>query len=650
MNKKRVVVLLLALSLAVSNCFLGISSEAAEPQEQQSVNEVAVSENDEEEQNLSEKVQNTDEVEEENTEGDVLPDSSVPAEPDADNVPAEPDTYNVPAEPDTDNVPAEPDTDDIAVETDTQTINDDPGTGRLGGEYVPDEFYGPSLRSRSNGYIHADKFDGYTIKKGIDVSQWNGDIDWGKVKAAGIDFAIIRVAYRGYGSSGSLNMDPYAIENIKGAKAAGIDVGVYIFSQAINTKEAVEEADYILDKINSYKSYITLPVVLDFEYASDANGLTGRLYKANLSKQAATNICLKFCERVESKGYDAMVYANADMLTNDLNASSISEKYDVWLAHYTNKTNYSGDYNFWQYTSTGKVSGISGNVDMNFWYVEETIDDSITVGTTTLTGKATSFDSVNLSWDKVTDVSGYEIQCADSSGNYSTVSTVTKGSTVSTIVSNLLSSTQYKFRIRAYKTKGSAKGYGAYSSAISIKTQSSKWGTVTGSSVNVRKGAGTSYAVYKTLKKGTNLLLTGSQNDDWYQTKVTITSNGKSTKVVGYISKTYVELLSTAGNGDATVATPTLTVTGSAFDTVKLSWTKVSGADGYEIQRYSNGKYSNLKTITSGSTTSYSHTYLDSGTTYKYRIRAYANSGSTKTYGDYSSVKSAKTQHRLHQE
>ncbi len=247
--------------------------------------------------------------------------------------------------------------------------DDDPETGRYEG-YVSEGFYdGVSTYSfQTDDYAHNSRFDGYTIKKGIDVSSHNGTIDWKSVKNDGIEFAIIRGGYRGYGSSGSLNSDTMAADNMEAAVAAGIPIGAYIFSQAITEEEAVAEAEYLLDIVDGYD--ITLPLVFDFEYASDSNGLTGRLYKANLTADEATAICRAFCKTVEDAGYTAMVYANKSMLRDDLNASEISKDYAIWLANYTNKTDYEGDYEFWQCTDQGSVAGISGNVDLDFWYVE----------------------------------------------------------------------------------------------------------------------------------------------------------------------------------------------------------------------------------------------------------------------------------------
>lgn len=266
----------------------------------------------------------------------------------------------------------ESETDDSLIEGD---YADDPEAGRAQGNvsgdffddgaYNEDDMYGVATLSDltgSAGIVHDSKFNGTTRRSGIDVSSWQGDINWSQVKASGIEFAFIRVGYRGY-SSGSLAKDSKAIKNLQEAKAAGLKVGIYIFSQAINTSEAQQEADYAINIASSYS--LDLPVVMDYEYAA---GNDGRLYNAHLSVDAATSIVNAFCERAQSRGYYGMVYANKSMLENQLNASDISSKYPVWLANYTNQTSYGGNYRFWQYTSTGSVSGINGNVDMNVWY------------------------------------------------------------------------------------------------------------------------------------------------------------------------------------------------------------------------------------------------------------------------------------------
>lgn len=280
----------------------------------------------------------------------------------------------------------------LAYGTISYATTDDPGAGRLSGKNIPEAFYdntgdtdGESSLLRGTGdftsvspytnttYTHQGFLSNRTLLHGIDVSQWQGEIDWKAVKASGIDYAFIRVGYRGYGQSGTLSeatKDTYFDTNMKNATKAGIKVGVYIFSQAITTKEAQEEADYILDHLGDYD--ISMPLVMDYEYASGSSD-GGRLFTANLSKSTATSICKAFCKRIKDAGYTPMVYANKSMLSNQLDATDlVNSGYRIWLANYTTNTTYGGTYDFWQYSSTGSVNGISGNVDMNFYYAQST--------------------------------------------------------------------------------------------------------------------------------------------------------------------------------------------------------------------------------------------------------------------------------------
>ncbi len=196
---------------------------------------------------------------------------------------------------------------------------------------------------------------------GIDVSKYQGDIDWKAVKASGVQFVIIRCAYRGYGT-GVLVEDVKFKQNLAGAKAAGLDIGIYIFSQAINEVEAVEEASACLNYLNGMK--IKYPIFIDIE-TSGGNG-SGRA--DNLTVQQRTNVAIAFCETIKNAGYKPGVYANKNYLTNKMDASKLN-KYYIWLAQYAEKPTYAGEYDMWQYTSKGKVAGIEGNVDMNLSYI-----------------------------------------------------------------------------------------------------------------------------------------------------------------------------------------------------------------------------------------------------------------------------------------
>ncbi len=191
---------------------------------------------------------------------------------------------------------------------------------------------------------------------GIDVSRYQSGINWTKVKNAGINFVMIRCGYRGYGS-GALVEDPMYASHISGAKAAGLRVGVYFFSQAVNEAEAVEEASMAVSLANKYG--INMPIAIDSEYAAGGRGRAD-----GLSKSARTAITKAFCNTVRSAGHTPMVYASKSWFGSHLNASELSG-YRIWVAHYADKCGYTGTYHIWQNTDKGTVDGVPGRVDMN---------------------------------------------------------------------------------------------------------------------------------------------------------------------------------------------------------------------------------------------------------------------------------------------
>ena len=190
--------------------------------------------------------------------------------------------------------------------------------------------------------------------RGIDVSKFQGSIDWNAVKADGITFAIIRCGYRGYGS-GALVEDSTYRQNIQGAINAGLRVGVYFYSQAINEAEAVEEASMVLSLVSGY----SLPLGVYYDTESVGGG------RANALSAAERTACaVAFCETIRSAGYSAGVYSYASWFYNALNFANIS-KYNIWIAQYRDTLSFSYKHNIWQYTGSGSVKGISKPVDMN---------------------------------------------------------------------------------------------------------------------------------------------------------------------------------------------------------------------------------------------------------------------------------------------
>lgn len=192
---------------------------------------------------------------------------------------------------------------------------------------------------------------------GIDVSKWNGNIDWNAVKNSGVSYVIIRCGFRG-STQGALIEDAMFRKNIEGAQAAGIQVGVYFYTQAINEVEAVEEASMVLALVQKYR--ISYPIFIDTE----ASG--GRADR--ISKETRTAVCRAFCETIRNAGYTPGIYASKSWFTDKLNISSLSS-YKIWLAQYATKPTYTGRYDVWQYSDKGTINGISGKVDVNYSYL-----------------------------------------------------------------------------------------------------------------------------------------------------------------------------------------------------------------------------------------------------------------------------------------
>ena len=212
------------------------------------------------------------------------------------------------------------------------------------------------------GYITYDDGDTYSIM-GIDVSVYQGDIDWDAVKEAGVEFAIIRCGYRGY-VTGTINEDSNFRQNIKGATEAGIKVGVYFFSQALTTEEALEEAEFCLDLVDGYE--LDYPIFFDWEVVIDADGDTART--AYIDPEQLTDNFLVFAERIEIGGYTAGIYANKKTAVWKYDLSRVDD-YMMWFAGYSDTPTLYYDLQMWQYSSSGTVDGIDGSVDLNIEFV-----------------------------------------------------------------------------------------------------------------------------------------------------------------------------------------------------------------------------------------------------------------------------------------
>ena len=222
--------------------------------------------------------------------------------------------------------------------------------------------------------------NGSPVAKGIDVSSWQGNIDWNTVKNSGqVDFVIIRC---GWGNNDSSQNDAYWLRNASECKRLGIPFGVYIYSYACNTSYAVSEADHVLAQLNAAglsPSQVSYPIYLDLEQQSKSNnrpcGIDNWNNEVLLSNGDLANIAQAFCNRITSAGYTPGIYANLNWWNNYL-TSSVFDDYERWVAQYNSSCWYEGNYSLWQYASDGTVPGISGYVDMNYDYGEKLKKDS----------------------------------------------------------------------------------------------------------------------------------------------------------------------------------------------------------------------------------------------------------------------------------
>lgn len=479
-------------------------------------------------------------------------------------------------------------------------------------------------------YTHQDRFVSSGIQQGIDVSYHNGTLDWSTIKAAGVDFAILRAAYRGYGTEGTLVRDAKFAEYMQGAMSQGIPVGAYIYSQAITTAEAVQEANYILNIVRGYS--LDLPIVFDYEFAGVK---TGRLDSAwssgKLNKSKMTDIALAFCDTIKNAGYDAMVYANKTFLSKNLDHEVIENAgYDVWLAHYTTNTNYTGDYKIWQYTSSGKIPGIANKVfDCNFMYS----------GTISMSLKISNIPNQIYK--------GYDVSPSVTVTNGGTVLTEGTDYTVSyqnnsgvgTATVNVFGAGIYDGYINLTKTFNIVPDtvQNMQISKAGTNTVDLSWSPVSGAdgyTVQILKnGKWVSVGNFVGTSAQISGLLPGSVN--YVHIAAYASSNGK----------TYIGNYNTSVKIETTVGAINPRVSAYANNFVTLTWNKQTAANGYEVFKYdaSSKKYVLYKNITNPNTNTCKVTGLASNKKYNFKVRAYQIDDSEKTYAPFGAVVSQYT-------
>lgn len=240
-------------------------------------------------------------------------------------------------------------------------------------ETEPEETEVPTIPPERNPYTKRDfQYDTHNYLlctqqdsyPGVDVSSFQGVIDWEKVRASGIRFAMIRLGFRGYGQAGNMVEDEYARRNLEGAKKAGLEVGAYFFSQATSIDEVDDEIFFFMKTLGDFE--LTMPIVLDWEHVGVETARTN-----NVDAETLTAMQKHFCKTMVDFGYDPMVYFNWHLADNTLYLSEL-EEYPFWLALYQDRMTYPFRVEMWQYTCTGRVPGIQGDVDIDVYMPDPT--------------------------------------------------------------------------------------------------------------------------------------------------------------------------------------------------------------------------------------------------------------------------------------
>lgn len=538
------------------------------------------------------------------------------------------------------------------------------GTNGYTNDFLSDSFTSEGEYTDAT-YYHKSEYEDYTLLNGIDVSWWQSggkgstgtNIDWSQAADAGISYAFVRVASRD-SADGTIYEDTSADAHIQGALDNDMKVGLYIFSQALDEEEAEEEAQYVLDLVEAWDWDVTLPIVLDREAGSYK-----RLTAGMLSKSEETDICNAFSQVITDAGYKPMVYASYSWINNYIDTDSLEDNgCALWIARYNNTTTSNAksgvpygdvpyDYEFWQYSSTGRVDGYSGNLDVDFWYKDTGIK------TNNLQMTANASDSITLKWSKAGDAPMYRVYRYDEDQEkYVAIKNTSKTSFTDTDVK---AGKTYKYRVRGYWTFGGTNYYGKYSADTEMTTLPAKVGSLqadsrTSTTVtldwNPVNGA-TAYRIYqysedsekfeKLAEVGpdvTDFKVAGLAGAKEYQFKVRAVRKFEGTNYYG----SYSTVLSTVTAPKKTTGAVAET---SSTTEIDISWDKVTRASGYRVYRLNKdtGKYQHIATVKGNKTFDYTDTGLKSATEYSYKVRAYVTYDGTNYYGSYCDVVSAVT-------
>ena len=488
------------------------------------------------------------------------------------------------------------------------------------------------------GYVSASYITLSPIEKGIDVSKWNGTIDWKKVKADGIDYVIIR------GGFGNATVDPQFESYIQGASDAGLKIGVYWFSYATSVTKAIEEAAKCLETIAPYRDKITYPVFYDFEY--DSVDYAKKL-GITITKDLSSKMADEFLTAIKNAGYITGIYTNKDFGDKYFYEDMLFAN-NLWIAQYSSACTYNRPYMMWQYTDKGTINGIGTSsepayFDMNYTYLKPT-------------NNQTSSNKIDLSSSSVSEISSKTYTGSAIEPSF----TVTLNNKI--LKENEDYTVTYSNNISIGTAKILIKGTGNYTGektitfkiipkkiskvSLSKKTTNSltlswnKLDDVTGYKIYKYDSKSEDYEYLKTIKGASTTSFTDSNLTDAtvYKYKVRGYKTVDGNAYNGFISNSFAESTKVKTVSNLNLKTRNAT-------SLELSWDKVKNADGYRIYRLDTNTdtYKLVKTINNNTTTSYKHSNLVSATNYYYKVKAFKYLNGSNRYSDYSSRLKATT-------
>ena len=474
------------------------------------------------------------------------------------------------------------------------------------------------------GYVSSSYIKLSPLEKGIDVSKWNGNVDWDKVKADGIDYVIIRA---GYGNS---NVDPYFKSHIEGASKAGLKIGIYWFSYATSVEKAKEEAAKCLETIAPYKNKISYPVFDDFEYASvdyaTKNGI-------KITKDLSSKMANVFLNEIKNAGYINGIYTNKDFGDRYFDEDILYNNY-LWVAQYASTCTYPRPYMMWQFTEKGTINGIGTPskpvyFDVNYTYLKPYTDEiingvpesKIDLSSATVNSiDSQTYTGSSIEPSVTVTLNGKTLKLNE---DYNLIysNNVNVGTATITIngIGNYTGSKKVNFNIAPKKLD---------ISSATVNSIGSK--TYTGASI---KPSVTVTLNNKTLKLNKDYTVSYSNNKNIGTAKILIKGigeyEGEKTVTFNIIPPKVTNLKSSK----------------RTYNSITLSWDKIDNVTGYKVYRYDvkTESYKLIKTISDASTTSYTNSKLTSATKYLYKVRSYKIVNNKTHNGDYSSSLAATT-------